>query len=225
MLLELTLYMTYFQQACLNRFNYIMTGTPAAVSPTFALTYAAGFVKDGTPPAYDNDLLFGQIRLNLSTAVAFNEVRTINVYNDTDFYTLPFIGGEAGFVGGTPVSPTVALGFRSNQVNRSIRRGFKRFVGVSENIVTSGGALDGDGITWATALASALGEVLTYDDEGNTLTFTPCVVSKEKYVAPSGNDAYRYYSTYEAQLARTAIGVDWQHYNETRTQRSRQYGN
>lgn len=223
MLLELTLYQTYYNQACLNRWNYVMSGTPAAASPTFALAYAMGFIPDGTPPAWPTDALFYDLRVLQSTSVAYQEVRSINVYDTTDFYTLPFVTGVSGLNGGETNSPTVAYGFRSSQVDRAIRRGFKRFVGVSENYIQSGGELNSSGVGAANNVADSLAATLTYDDEGNTLTFTPCVVSKEKYIAPSGRDAYRYYPTLAEQMTHVAQGGGWAYYPNTRTQRSRQY--
>jgi hypothetical protein len=73
-------------------------------------------------------------------------------------------------------------------------------------------------------LASVMGDTLTYDDEGNTLTYTPCVVQKEKYTTPSGKDAYRYYATESAQAPHLAVGVAWEVYDTERSQVSRQYG-
>lgn len=65
---------------------------------------------------------------------------------------------------------------------------------------------------------------LTYDDSGNTLTFTPCIAQKEEYTTPRGKKAYKYYPTEVAQAAHLASGIAWSYYPQTRTQGSRQYG-
>ena len=66
-----------------------------------------------------------------------------------------------------------------------------------------------------------------YDDEGNTLTFTPIVCKKQKYAVPDSDPvryAYRYFPTEAEQMDEIAEGVTWQAYTQTRSQTSRQYG-
>jgi hypothetical protein len=65
---------------------------------------------------------------------------------------------------------------------------------------------------------------LTYDDEGNTLSFQPCVVGREWREGNTGKFAYRYYETESEQLENVATSVTWQPYSTVRTQVYRQYG-
>jgi hypothetical protein len=72
-----------------------------------------------------------------------------------------------------------------------------------------------------------MGAIITYDDEGNTISFAPAIVGKEKYTPdPLKPDryAYRYYPTLAEQMEHVAQGFNWDVYNQVRTQVSRQYG-
>lgn len=224
MLYEAVLRTSYFNQQCINRWNYNSSGTPAAVSGSFALASAMGFIYDGVPPAPVADTIMAQIVGIVSTSVILEGFEVRAIYDVADFYSSPFPAGAAGGASGTAMSPTAAYGFRTNRVVQNIRRGTKRFVGVSESFVDGGGVI-------TSAMQEALGELatlmsatLTYDDEGNTVTFVPVVVSKQEYEPSSGRTAYRYYPTLTEQLNHIAAGVLWEAYDTQRTQTSRQYG-
>ena len=222
-LMEVVLNQRAFGNDVVDRFNYMASGTPAAVSLSFALASAIGATPTGT--ALPDDTLFRAIQLMQSGGVDFIQTIIRAVYLDDDFYGNPFYAATFGGGGDGSLmeSPTVAFGFRSNRVKQSIRRGFKRFVGVGEYDTASGGIIQPATITKMNVVKDALGETLTYDDEGNTITFVPCIVQKEKYTTPSGKEAYRYYSSEALQAAHLAIGITWEIYQESRTQVSRQY--
>ena len=223
-LYEVVLEQRYGNQQCINRWNYVGTGTPSAVQMSFALLSAMGFLPVATtlPTGTVGNALQGI----QSVAVTFVQALARAIYVDTDFYNSPFLAGTAGAVGTAAgaLSPTAAFGFRSSRVRQSVRRGFKRFVGVDKGMVDSGGQLVGAAQTAAVAVATRMGQTLTYNDEGNTLTFTPCIVQKEKYTTPLGNTAYRYYEDSAIQDAHLAQGILWEYYPQSRTQVSRQYG-
>lgn len=229
--MELTLQTAYAGQLCINRWNYIASGTPASVSLSFALISAIGAIFDTTalPPAYPPGTLLRRITNQLSVGLTLEQVTALNVYSATDFYQTPFVQPYTGAQVGEGQSPAVAFGFRTNLVRRDVARGTKRFPGVPETLVASLGNLTVDGQGAVADIADAMTDVLTYDDEGNTLTFTPAVCGKEEYdpnpTSPAANHrAYRYYATEAAQLAHTAVGVLWEGYDTVRTQVSRQYG-
>lgn len=223
-ILELLIRQVYENQECLNRFHYVSAGTPAAVSLSFALTYAFGLIPDGEPPAFPNDAPFYQMTLCQNVGVSYIETQAANLYNDTDFYTRPFVADTHGQNDGEPMSPVLALGFFSSRTTRAVRRGFKRFVGVNSDDVGNGGLISEALLTLANEMAVRMGAVLSYDDEGNTLTFTPVVLSYEEYTTPRGNKAYKPYATEAAQLAHLASGISWTPYDHVRSQTSRQYG-
>jgi len=225
MLYEVILFQTYFGQSCVNRWTYNSAGVPASVLGSFALTSALGFIQDGTPPAYPADTLFDRIRNLQTQSVSYNSVlvSALSDYDLNDFYTRPFISNTTGKVTGEGMSPTQAYGFRTNRVTRAVRRATKRFVGVWEGWSAPGGIIAGDGIGWMQQLADEMSAPAVYDDEGNTITFTPCVVSQREVVV-DGKLRRRYWPTLDEQLAHTAQGILWESYPQVRTQNSRQYG-
>lgn len=230
-IMEVTLAMTYRNQQCINRWNYISGGTPAAVSLSFALASAFGSIYDlvAVPPGYPVDTPMSYIAAIVVAGVQFQQLTVKNVYSVTDFYQTPFVHPYVGNAAGTGSSPVLAAGFRTNLVRTDVARGTKRFVGISENFLAEGGVIEETAVDEMNNLAASMSEILTYDDEGNTLTFTPAVCGKQEYDPnpdnPDANHrAYRYFPTEAEQLAKTASGVLWQAYDTARSQSSRQYG-
>jgi len=226
--MEVVLQQTYQQQQIINRWNYVAAGTPAAVTFSFALTNALGAVA--VAGVYPATLLMRLIAAVQNTAVAFDLLTVRNVFSTTDFYSLPFIEPLQGQDAGEGMAPFVSYGARTNRVRSDVRRATKRFVGVTETRVGAGGNLV---TAWQTttlqALIAEMTEVLTYNDEGNTLTFTPAVCAKERYnpdtgLADPNGRAYRYFATEALQLAKTATGILWDSYSQVRSQASRQIG-
>lgn len=216
---ELVLRQDYYGQQTVNRWNYILTGTPAAVTGAFALIDAVGAIE------LETDRLIGLIQALQNTAVNFVDIEARNIFSATDFYTRPFAVDVNGlFATGQTTSPVNAFGFRTNRVRTDVRRGTKRFVGMTDTQEEAGGVMNAGIQTQMQGIADKMSDAITYDDEGNTLTFTPCVCGKEEYTTPSGRKAYRYYGTEAEQLAHTASGVLWEAYTTVRTQTSRQYG-
>lgn len=230
-LYEVVLEQRYFQQQSVNRWNYVGTGVGAGVSGSFALASAFGGIYDlvAVPPAYPPNTIIQRIRDLQNSSAQFVQLTVFNVYDPTDFYSTPFIPSLFGALVGDPSSPVLAYGFRTNRITRAIRRGMKRFVGVDDAYATAGGVFTGTATALMAALADEMSETLSYDDEGNTLTFAPSVASKQRYNPVTGlNDpdgtAYRYYSSLALQTPHIAQNVVWEPYVNVRTQRSRQYG-
>jgi len=226
MLYEATVFTTYFGQQCIWRWNYVSTGTPASVSGSFGLVSAMGGIPPTlTPTQFPESTMMEVIREAVSSAVQFNAISVKAIYDVVDFYELPWVPTITGVKSGDALSPVMGYGFRTNRVRTDIRRGTKRIEGVIEADVGSGGVLVGDGAAYATAIATRMSATLSYDDEGNTLTYVPTVVSKEPYIPPgSTRTAYRYYPTLTEQMEHVASGVLWQPYANVRSQTSRQYG-
>jgi len=226
-IMEVVLKQTFVNQEVVNRFNYLSAGTPAAVSLSFALVSALGAIPDaGVYPEFGLCNVLAQIQ---STGVTFSNISAKNVYSVTDFYDTPFTSPLSGaIVAGNSMSPTMAIGFRTNRTRLDIRRGTKRFVGANESVISSGGVLDAtykDGVV--ADLAEALGAIQVYDDEGQELSFTPIICGKEQYVpdpAHPERTAYRYYATEAEQLQHIMSSLVWDSYDQVRTQASRQYG-
>lgn len=223
MLYEITMRGTYMGQQTINRWNYVSTGTPASVLGSFGLASAFGVIGDaGALPA---GTLFAAVRDLVSAAWTCQgvEVRAVSNYAPTDFYERPFITTVGGSVGSDPSSPVLAYGFRSSRVRLDIGRATKRFAGVAEDYVTAGGALIEIALTKCSTLATRMTSVLSYDDEGNVISFSPCVVQKLRQVDTEGKVSYVYYPTLAAQLEHVGLGIVWGAYPQVRSQVSRQY--
>ena len=225
-LFEVTLQGLYYNQVCINRFNYQGTGTPAAVSMSFGLASALGFVQGTGSTDFVVGTLGEALRNMVSDEFTFVQLQVRNIYSVLDFYDTPFNAGTVGDdTGANAVSPAFAYGFRSNRTRTDIGRAYKRFAGVTEGNMIDGGIILPDMLTFMGTVAERMGATYTYDDEGNTLTYSPIVVSKEKYtVEGSGKTAYRYYETQAEQEMHIATGIQWTPYETIRTQVSRQYG-
>lgn len=227
-LLEATLIQSYGGQECINRFYYQSSGTPAAASLSFLLTRGMGAIASAG--VYPATRLMRRIADVQSATVSFITMTVKDLYSVVDFYSLPFVEPLSGVVSGNSNAPSVAIGYRTNRVRSDIRRATKRFTGVAEASVGNEGFLEG---TFASgvgaALATALGAVLSESDEGNTVTFTPVVLGKQRYNPDTGlpsdtGRAYRIYPTFAEQSSRLAAGIIWDLYPDTRTQTSRTRG-
>jgi hypothetical protein len=223
-LYEVVLEQSYEGQQCINRWNYLMSGTPAAVTGSFALISALGGLALST--TLTDGTVLGELQSLQNVSAIFVQVTARAIYIDDDFYGNAFLANTHGSVGnaGSAYSPTEAFGYRSSRVKQSIRRGYKRFVGCDTAMVDSGGRVNNTGDAQMALLATEMGANLSYTDDGNSLTFAPCIASKEKYTTDSGKDAYKYYASETLQAAHLAQGILWEPYDRTSSQVSRQYG-
>lgn len=227
-LLELTLVQSYQNQTCINRWTYQATGTPAAVSLSFALVKAFGGIPT-VPGVIDAGTPLAAIQAMQNAAVEYSLIRAQDIYPNPDFYETPLTGitGTGGDAGSAAPS-YVSYGFRSTIVNRAIGRTYKRFVGVTETVVGGAGVISQPFLdNEMAAVATAMQTVLNYDDEGNTITLTPTVIQKERTTIPDTNPPryrYNYYPTLQQQLDHIAQGFQFQPYPNTRSQVSRQVG-
>lgn len=222
-LYEVVVVAELFGQQIINRFNYLSAGTLAAVSGSFALTSAFGAVPTGTPPAFAAGTVFDLMRDLQSDDLKINEVVTKNLYSATDFYTIPF-GALTGKSTEGSTTPFIAYGLRTNRTRLDINRGQKRIAGVPETVFGDGGVIVPSIVTALQALAAEMSAVLSYDDEGNTVTFAPVILGRDpEPVNDKGRKTYPLYPTESAQLAHIMQSIIWSEYPEVRSQVSRQY--
>lgn len=229
-IMEATLTQQYFGQTLQTRFNYLASGTPSAVTYSFALTNALGAIWDGVGPigGYPTGLMT-RIADIQDPNVTFVSLIVRDVNSVTDFFEQPFVNPLVGQLGGDDSgSPTLAVGFRTNRTRTDIRPGQKRFGGVNESVLDPGGVIKTGVIApQMDPLATEMGAVLSYDDSGNILTFSPCIVKKEKYEVPGSDPvryAYRYYEDQAVGEANIMTSIIWSLKTQVRTQTSRQYG-
>lgn len=223
-LYEVVLEQSFEGQQIINRWNYLMSGTPAAVTGSFALISVLGGLALST--TLTDGTVMGEIQTLQNSQVSFAQITARAVYIDDDFYGNAFLANTIGGQGnaGSAYPPSDAYGFRSSRVKQSIRRGYKRFVGCDTALVGSGGRINSSGDAQMALLATAMGAVLNYTDDGNSLSFSPCIASKLKYTTDSDKIAYKYYETEAEQATHLAQGILWEPYDRTSTQTSRQYG-
>lgn len=222
-LYEVTLVGKMFEQQVVNRWTFQQGGTPAAVSGSFALAKAFGAIPALDPLVWPADTIFDDLRKITSNSVQYEELVVKNLYSFTDFYTVPF-NGVIGLVAEAATSPTLAWGFRTNRTRLDINRGQKRFPGVMEGAMNAGGIVTPAHLAAMDILAERMGEVLSYDDEGNVLTYTPVIVGKEKtFNAEKEKWEYALYETYAAQADHLMGSLIWSALDTVRTQTSRQY--
>lgn len=215
----------YFNQQTIARWNYLSSGTPAAVSFSFAGASALGLVLGAGDTDFPVDSMARAWQDLVTGEFQFVQMQVRDVYNPVDFYASPFpsgVDGNRSEAGG--VSPATAFGFRSSRTRLDIRRGFKRFAGVVDSAIGNGGVIESADVARMNTLATAMSATAEYDDEGQTISFAPIIVSKEKYMPPDSTKyAYRYYATEAEQMNRIMTGIIWSGYAQTRTQTSRQY--
>jgi len=220
-LLEVVLRQRYFDAEVLNRWHYQSSGTPAAVSMSFALASAFGGIVDIITGNFPGGTIMNDLQNVQNTELFYVELQVENLYDVVDFYAVPYSSTLNGLVTGTPMSKFYAFPLQSNRVRTDIGRGNKRFAGVTEEAVGNDGVIGGAVLSALTSTAEAMSDTLEYDDEGNTLSFTPVVLSFPKYTAPSGKPADKKYATLSAQLDHAAIGVTWTTKANATTQNSR----
>lgn len=220
---EVVAVQTLFGQQVINRWNYVSAGTPAAVSGSFALCSAFGAVPTGTPPTFAAGTVFDLMRDLQSDDLKINEVIVKNLFSVTDFYTIPFAALAGKSTEGS-TTPFVAYGLRTNRTRLDINRGQKRIAGVPETVFGDGGVIVPSIVTALDALAEEMSSVISYDDEGNVINFTPVILGRDPGpVNPAGKKTYPLYPTESAQLSHLMQSIIWQGYPEVRSQVSRQY--
>jgi len=224
MLYEVLLRQSYFEQQVLNRWHYASTVDPTTVSGAFAIAFALGFIVTGDPLEPPAGTLFDALQDIQVPELEYQECQVQALYDPLDFFTVAYTPVQIGVALGADMSPVASLGFRSNRVRTDIRRGFKRFSGVSESAFTTGGEVDSGYDVVLAEVAARMSETITYTEDGDAGSFVPCVLQFEMYTTPPAKKAYRKYATLAEQLDHAALSVSYSPYSTMRTQNSRQYG-
>jgi len=213
-----------FSQRVINRFNYVGAGDIGTSLPSFGLLVKMGFLLDaGVFPA---GTLAANWAGNVSSSFEFLAVQAKNIYDPTDFYEVLYAPVILGDETGDAMPPYVAYGFTSNQVTLAVRKGHKRLAGVTEGDGGADGIIGSGFMVNLASIATEMSRVLIYTDDDAALSFSPAVVSKEKYLSHTAPDrySYRYYADEAVQATHTASPVVFSAINVLRSQVSRQYG-
>jgi len=217
-------------QQTVNRWNYIGGDATPTEPLAIALVDAMGIDPTGTLTAPKANTLFDALYDLQWTNTKWVGISAFNVYIPTDFYSVGFAASFAGSRSGPqPLPSFMAYGFRTNRVNRAIRRATKRFVGVSYGDLDTDVTFNNATISLMEILADKMSEVIesTVGLPVGETSYQPCVVKKERYAVPGVTPtryAYRYYTDAAVQLTNTAVGINWEIYEDPRSQVSRQVG-
>jgi len=221
-LYEITLRQRYYDQLCVNVFSYHVPAGVGVTPTALELLTLAGFIASGDPLEFDADTLAYQLWLWQNSGVTFLTAEARELYSVSDFYEAAYSPAIPGNLAATDSAPPfVAYGLYTARVRLDIRRGFKRFVGVSENLIDPGGELGAAVLAGMADLAEAMSAIL----DGATANYRPCVISREKIVdEETGAVSYQLYPTEAEQEEHIAFPVVWSPYDQVRSQVSRQYG-
>lgn len=161
----------YYQQMTVN-------SSPTETSPNGLMT---AFMEDVAP----------SIAAIQVVGVTYTELECINLFDPDD------LGSDTGLSlpGGTVVaadveSPWTVFEFQTNRTSRNIRRGAKRFSGVSEAWLIQG-QLDPTHTALVGAVSVALSAAIQAASLPGTPLFQPVTVKRIPYVTSSGSTAYR----------------------------------
>lgn len=173
---------------------------------TYQLDQAINDPADAIEPLFNafESVHFGAGGGNLNgtafhTSISWTSLEAYNLFDLAAFGERLIT--EAGAHATSEAMPIAnAYGFRSARKTREIRRGFKRFAGVPEDAgLGASGQIAAGFLTELELLAGALGATM-FDTGPSGFTFSPVVIKRVPYVAPSGKDAYRFPET-EAELS------------------------
>lgn len=230
-IMEVTLQTRWLSQICLNVFNFLWDGvgaSPGNLSTGLMaqLGWTSWSVEETT---YTEDTFANHFQRLVSQNLVFELVTVKDVYSTTDFYewTFPIPGtASQGAYIGTAEAPFIAFGYKSSKVRTDIKRGAKRFPGVSASQQTAGGTWAAGTLTLMANLATAMSLVLNGPAGSN---FLSSVVKKEKVPVlvdeePTGRFKYEYYTDPAVQIANQMSPVVWDNVTTQRSQVSRQFG-
>jgi len=222
---EIVVYGSYAGQLIVNRFHYQSDEAPGAGAAAERLAEVFGAAIDQVPPVAGT--VIGDWASIVSVNYSFDEFIVRDLYSVTNFFAAPFVPPLLGTAGGEGGSPFEAYGLTTNRVRTDIRRGQKRFVGVTEGNVTNNGLLVAGAVTALEALAASMSGVLVSTEGESTINFTPVILGLERHEPDPPehpNVWYTYYDTAALQSDHVASGLIWTPKLQLRSQVSRQYG-
>lgn len=221
-LYEVTLRQRYNAQQALNVWSYYVA-PGLGISPTsLELLTLMGFIPEEGESAPRDNSIASYLQTLQNTSVEWLTIEARELYSVTDFYEGAYSPAWVGlYPSDSAMSPFNAYGAFSARVRTDIRRGFKRFVGVSEGAVGAFGALVAGQLSTLTTLCERMSEIL----DGATAVYEPCVISRRKVVdEETGKVTYELYPDPAVQEEHTAHPLVWAPYTTVRTQNSRTVG-
>jgi len=234
---EVTLIGSYFNQLVVNTFHYINNVISPGGDPTAQeLLDGMGWTQWGLPDplyeAYPDNSIASAYQQAVNTKFKLVSVFARDLYSATniaEYIFNPATGENTGQLVGEEMSPTAAIGLRTNRVNININRGQMRLSGTTEPMLISGGELGPTAVTVYGVLATAMSAPIPWGGATGADDFIPCTFKKLRYEVekdgvPTGRFAYKYHPSPNVQAENTAQPVVWKTVTTQRTQGSRQYG-
>lgn len=215
----------YGAQQIINEWEWISSEIPSGQSGAFGLCNVLGFVSGNGIDQFEADTLAGALRAAQTGDLQYISVFAANLYSVTDFFSFGYTETIVGQRTGQGMPPFVAAGFTSDRTRLDIRRGQKRFVGVSENDVDQTGYLNAGGVGIWGDVADIMQVPQVVDLGGTAVTYTPYVFSK-KIIPATEEDPKKYvkWPTEAEALEHVARINQWVLKPTVRSQVSRQYG-
>lgn len=215
----------YGAQQIINEWEWLSSEIPSGQNGAFGLCNVLGFVSGNGIDQFEADTLAGKLRAAQTGDLQYISVVAQNLYSNTDFFTFGYTETIVGQRTGQGMPPFVAAGFTSDRTRLDIRRGQKRFVGVSETDVDQTGYLNAGGISIWGDVSEVMQVPQIIDLSGTSVTYTPYVFSKHRVVDPdTGKVTYEKWATELLALDHIARINQWTLKPTVRSQVSRQYG-
>jgi hypothetical protein len=222
---RVTLEGNYSGQQTINTFDMLSGDVPSGENGALLVLAGMGLAPYTGIDIFDDGTFAAALSLAQTVEAFYVQAVCKNLYSNTDFYTFAFPAGTHGQRTGQGMSPVLAAGFTSDRTRLDIRRGQKRFVGVSESDSDAAGYLNSGGLTIWEDVGDAMDNVTVVPVGVGSFTFTPYVFSKERVVDPdTGKVTYEEWETEAEALDHIAKINVWTLKPTVRSQVSRQFG-
>jgi len=222
-----TLQGRYFGQLVINRFQFISSSDVDARDGCQALANAlgavdtAGVVQTNPFPA---GTLMGSLEILQVPALEYIAMEVLTPYDPFGLFERIFPAGTTGDnqAGDDNLAPFVACSIRSDRVRRDVRRGFKRFCGLTEADITATGLV-------ATTLgrlgdiATSISGTITGDADTLNVAFQSAVVPLKR-VPGSDPPQYELFDNESLAVSASAFPLTYEAEDKVTTQNSRKIG-
>jgi hypothetical protein len=213
-LYEFKLHSTYLGQSLLNifHFEYVEGGTPSNA--------IAAELRNAFRDTFLTAIADGPLISRFSDALTYTSVEITNLSDPSVLVDQAWGTPQVGIVSGDDMPPYVCAVIRTGRLAGDIRRGQKRFAGVTETFQSNGILiqlfLDSlqdicDGLNSPIELAAGAG----------TRSYQSVIVKRVQYTTPGGKTAYRLPETSEEAIWYPA--TTWQPVINLSTQNTRKY--
>jgi len=222
-----TLQGRYFGQLLINRFQFISSSDVSPVEGCQALANALGAVDTNgvvlTNP-FPVGTLMGELEQLQNSALEYIAMEVITPYDAFGLFERVFPAGTNGNSGGSGdnLAPFITASIRSGRTRRDVRRGFKRFSGLTEDQITSTGIVTGT-LSVLGDVAASISGTITGDAGPLNVAFQSAVVPLKR-VPDSNPPQYERFENEGAAVSASAFPLVYEAEDKVTTQNSRKIG-